>query len=115
MAPPERPAPMLPGLLARKGEARPAMRNNGLAAALVQDDDFGWNDFGGEGTRVPAVPPVDTGSDASGATLHVALDAVRLARLHAVAAARGCTIDALLADLIDRLIAGDPDPSRVEP
>lgn len=47
-------ASLTPGLLARKGQARPAMRPPVLPAAPVEDD-LGWNDMG-EGD--PASPPV---------------------------------------------------------
>jgi hypothetical protein len=46
------------GLLARKGQARPAMRSQGLAAfggAGQGADDLGWNDMG---TNEPAAAPV---------------------------------------------------------
>jgi hypothetical protein len=63
------------GLLARKGQARPAMRPQGFAQGMVQTDDLGWNDMGHDvprfaGVRLPAGlagpqavttrPPVET-------------------------------------------------------
>ncbi len=61
-------------LLARKGQARPAMRNQAFALSQAQPataigaDDLGWNDMGGEASSVPVVaealpvptPPVPT-------------------------------------------------------
>ena len=44
------------GLLARKGQARPAMRPQGLGGPMATGDDLGWNDMGGApATDVPAV------------------------------------------------------------
>jgi len=48
------------GLLARKGQARPAMRPQGfasLASLAAAGDDLGWNDMGAPEAPVP-VPPV---------------------------------------------------------
>lgn len=46
------------GLLARKGQARPAMRSQGLGGFGHGLDDLGWNDMGGEAAVAPAaVPP----------------------------------------------------------
>ena len=48
------------GLLARKGQARPAMRPQGFATSLGAQDDLGWNDMGHDVPRVAgAVLPVD--------------------------------------------------------
>ena len=48
------------GLLARKGQARPAMRPQGFATSLGAQDDLGWNDRGHDVPRVAgAVLPVD--------------------------------------------------------
>lgn len=51
-------ASLTSGLLARKGQARPAMRPQGYAAGLGEDD-LGWNDMGHDmprpaGARLPA-------------------------------------------------------------
>ena len=43
------------GLLARKGQARPAMRPQGFAGYHPGADDLGWNDMGGP---APELPPV---------------------------------------------------------
>jgi len=49
------------GLLARKGQARPAMRPQGYAAGMAPVDDLGWNDMGSVAPEPEApveLPPV---------------------------------------------------------
>ena len=49
------------GLLARKGQARPAMRRQGmasLASLSSAGDDLGWNDMGDAGGEPLPLPPV---------------------------------------------------------
>lgn len=47
------------GLLARKGQARPAMRPQGFHGPATTLDDLGWNDMGGEAVQsAPAPAPV---------------------------------------------------------
>lgn len=46
------------GLLARKGEARPAMRPQGVMAYTPSLDDLGWNDLGAVDTGMPLVSTV---------------------------------------------------------
>jgi len=48
-------ASLTSGLLARKGQARPAMRPQGFAQATAQADDLGWNDMGHDAPRVAGV------------------------------------------------------------
>ncbi|KQM98119.1 hypothetical protein [Sphingomonas sp. Leaf25] len=126
MAPIDRPAPLVPGLLARRGEARPAMRPGGIAGMLVEDDDLGWNDFGQSPdprAELPAVlqqraqlQQLTLGSDAvpvappegEVAALTLTLDPDRLWRLRLAAAACGLSVEAWLVDAIDRLL---PPPS----
>ncbi|SOB87202.1 hypothetical protein SAMN06297144_2326 [Sphingomonas guangdongensis] len=49
------------GLLARKGQARPAMRPQGFHTTSMNLEDLGWNDMGEEaGPVVPLAPIVDT-------------------------------------------------------
>lgn len=132
MAPPERPAPLVPGLLARKGEARPAMRPSGLASVLVEDDDLGWNDFG-QSADLPAVlqqraqlQQLTLGSDAVPAdpvqgkslSLTLTLDRERMWRLRLAAAARGQSVEAWLVEAIDRLLpptTSVSDAPKVQP
>ncbi|AXJ96771.1 MULTISPECIES: hypothetical protein [unclassified Sphingomonas] len=44
-------------LLARKGQARPAMRRQGLDHFSHGGDDLGWNDMGADSTRVAMPAP----------------------------------------------------------
>jgi hypothetical protein len=46
------------GLLARKGQARPAMRPQGYAGFNAPADDLGWNDMGGPAAQ-PPMPPAE--------------------------------------------------------
>ena len=56
------------GLLARKGQAKPAMRRQGLEASPTGPaalDDLGWNDMGGEGEGwSPGEPPASPAREA---------------------------------------------------
>lgn len=48
-------------LLARKGQARPAMRPQGFAGVAptaAQLEDLGWDDMGGDDPAAPVAPPV---------------------------------------------------------
>ena len=53
-------APLSAGLLARKGQARPAMRPQGFGTRTSGIDDLGWNDMG-----VGATPPPMPAASAS--------------------------------------------------
>ncbi len=46
------------GLLARKGQARPAMRPQGYHGNLLNPEDLGWNDMGEDPGVAPTVAPV---------------------------------------------------------
>jgi hypothetical protein len=48
-------ASLTSGLLARKGQARPAMRPQGFTQGMSQADDLGWNDMGHDVPRVAGV------------------------------------------------------------
>lgn len=50
------------GLLARKGQARPAMRPQGFAGITSPLDDLGWNDMGQGPAPEPVVQPVEVRS-----------------------------------------------------
>ncbi len=128
MAAPDRPASLRPGLLARKGEARPAMRPNGLAAALVEDDDLGWNDYGADPAAVPPVlrqraqlQTLMPGSDAlpttapDGTAVTITLDADRLWRLRMAAAAQRQSVEAWLVAAIDRFLPPPSDGAAPDP
>lgn len=112
-------AALSPGLLARKGQARPAMRRADTLTALAQaGDDLGWNDMG------EALPPVLAASERLVAELGAApdtravalssgkrvaftlrLDGERHQWLRQAAATRGVSAQALLTAALDRLAA----------
>ncbi|WP_258046386.1 hypothetical protein [Sphingomonas folli] len=111
------------GLLARKGQARPAMRRADTLAALASaGDDLGWNDMG-EGTPA-ALPPVLAARERLAAELGPAaapravalapgkrvaftlrLDGARHGWLRQAAAARGVSAQVLLTEALDRYAA----------
>jgi hypothetical protein len=88
------------GLLARKGQARPAMRPQGfasLASLASAGEDLGWNDMGGVAVEAP-VPPVLIAREALKEEIEapkVALAAVEPVEDEPVAA----TINAPVADV----------------
>lgn len=47
------------GLLARKGQARPAMRPQGFHTTSLNLEDLGWNDMGDDPAPVAAIRPVE--------------------------------------------------------
>ena len=51
------------GLLARKGAARPAMRPQGFSTPSANLDDLGWNDMGGEHSRLTSLTPLGAEPD----------------------------------------------------
>ena len=113
-------APLTGGLLARKGEARPAMR----AALPVGDaDDLGWNDMGGVPVPVlqqaaiaaslDAVPegvPATAGKTKA-FTLRLAPE--RHARLRSACAATHISAQALITQALDRML--DTMPAAATP
>jgi len=63
---PKSAASLSSGLLARKGQARPAMRPQGFLGSSMNLDDLGWNDMGDEAVApppvvaiAPATPPTE--------------------------------------------------------
>jgi hypothetical protein len=116
-------AALNPGLLARKGQARPAMRRADTFTALARaGDELGWNDMG-EGAPA-ALPPVLAARERLAAELGAApdtrataplpgkrvaftlrLDGERHQWLREAAAARGISAQALLTAALDRLAA----------
>lgn len=99
------------GLLARKGQARPAMRSPRLAPGSgPQDlDDLGWNDMG------DALPPVLVERAwlaarlAEDGALTVPVDAARHRRLHAAAVVTGRSAQDLVGEALDTLFDALPD------
>ncbi|MBY9062174.1 hypothetical protein K7957_04435 [Sphingomonas yunnanensis] len=112
------------GLLARKGEARPAMRRADTLSALASAGDaLGWNDLG-EDAPPAALPPVlaarerlvaeldkvptprvATLSPGKRVAFTLRLDGDRHRRLRQAAAARGVSAQVLLSEALDRLTA----------
>lgn len=104
------PAQIDPGLLARKGEARPAMRPHGTASA-EDSDDLGWNDLGDprpavlrDRAKLQALPM--TGTDD---TIRLDLDPDRMLRLRLAATVRNITPEAFVRDALDRSLPSTSD------
>ncbi|TCP36985.1 hypothetical protein EV292_101491 [Sphingomonas sp. BK235] len=108
------------GLLARKGQARPAMRRADTFTALATaGDDLGWNDMGE--TTPATLPPVLAARERLAAAVvtpaahavtlapgkrvafTLRLDSERHLRLRLAAAARGMSAQALLTEALDRI------------
>ncbi|WP_242117669.1 hypothetical protein [Sphingomonas lacusdianchii] len=109
MGAPRNPAQINPGLLARKGEARPAMRPHGTGDATDPGDDLGWNDLG-ETMPVPAVlherAKLQT---ATGDAITLRLDADRLLRLRLAATVRNLSPEAFILETLDRSLPSTSD------
>ncbi len=113
MATPRNPTQINPGLLARKGEARPAMRPHGTGNATDPGDDLGWNDLGEPTMPVPAVlreramlhaaPLAEEGS------IVLTLDADRLLRLRLAATVRNLSPEAFVREALDRSLPSTSD------
>lgn len=120
------------GLLARKGEARPAMRPQYALDAVQQPlggDDLGWNDFGeagvsgADGVAAAPLPPVLEQRERLAAGLGAAPDmpagrkaafTVRLDRnrhldLRLAAATRGRSAQQIVVEALDAFIATMPE------
>lgn len=101
------------GLLARKGQARPAMRPQGTDPTTDPGDDLGWNDLGEptgglppvlrERAKLQAVPA------SSGESLVLTLDADRLLRLRLAAAVRNVPMEAFVVEALDRALPSTSD------
>lgn len=105
MAAPRNPSRIDPGLLARKGEARPAMRPHGTDDA----DDLGWNDLG-EARSVPTVLRERAKLQATAAeSITLPLDADRLLRLRLAATVRNLSPEAFVLDALDRSLPSTSD------
>ncbi|KQM41073.1 hypothetical protein [Sphingomonas sp. Leaf10] len=109
MTAPRNPSQINPGLLARKGEARPAMRPHGTDEA----DDLGWNDLG-ETMAVPAVLQERAKLQAATAEiLTLKLDADRLLRLRLAATFRNLSPEAFVLEALDRSLPSTSDISAL--
>jgi hypothetical protein len=124
-----------PRLLARKGGARPAMRQAASALAvqdqLTDHDDLGWNDMGGEvlplhqGTDVPEVVRQQRDlarqvaaerrsalADGRRAAFTLRLDAERHLKLRLACTITGRSAQSLVTEALDRLISEVPDAAE---
>jgi hypothetical protein len=105
MATPRNPAQIDSALLARKGEARPAMRPHGTGDA----DDLGWNDLG-QPMAVPAVLQERAQLQATTAeSITLPLDAGRLLRLRLAATVRNLSPEAFVLEALDRSLPSTSD------
>ena len=128
-------ASLEPRLLARKGGARPAMRPAAGALAvqdqLVDHDDLGWNDMGGEVLQLHSdvvVPEVvrqqrvlaqqvaaerrSALADGRRAAFTLRLDAERHLKLRLACTITGRSAQSLVTDALDRLLAEIPDAAE---
>lgn len=109
MGAPRNPAQINPGLLARKGEARPAMRLHGTGDATDPGEHLGWNDLG-ETMPVPAVLQERAKlQTATGDAITLRLDADRLLRLRLAATVRNLSPEAFILETLDRSLPSTSD------
>lgn len=112
------------GLLARKGQARPAMRPQ--TAALEPEDDLGWNDMGGPSPE-EVLPPVllqqkalraefpgeepegDLSAIKTRAAFTLRLDAERHLRLRLAATVAGVSAQTLMTRALDQFLQTIPE------
>lgn len=116
-------ASLKPALLARKGGAKPAMRQQLAmleeAFGPISDEDLGWNDFGPQGDAANRVVPIR--QDAPGpkaaapaaegrkAAFTLRLDPERHLRLRLACTLDSRSAQALVTDAIDRLLDAMPE------
>lgn len=113
MTPPRPPSQIHSALLARKGEARPAMRPHGTGSDSPDGDDLGWNDLG---DTTPAVlrdraklQAVSATPSPAGESLVLDLDPDRMLRLKLAATVRNMTPEAFVRDALDRSLPSASD------
>jgi len=110
---PQPPAQIHSALLARKGEARPAMRPHGTGPASQDGDDLGWNDLGDptpaverERSKLHALPPAPAPTTES---VVLNLDPDRMLRLRLAATVRNITPEAFARNALDRSLPSASD------
>ncbi len=110
MTTPRTPAQIDPGLLARKGEARPAMRPHGTGPA-DDGDDLGWNDLGDtrpavlrDRAKLQALP-----SATADESIRLDLDPDRMLRLRLAATVRNISPEAFVREALDRSLPSTSD------
>ncbi|MDJ0277796.1 hypothetical protein QLH51_13410 [Sphingomonas sp. 2R-10] len=104
------PASIDSALLARKGEARPAMRPHGTGPT-GDGDDLGWNDLGDarpavlrDRAKLQALP-----SGPPGETIQLTLDADRMLRLRLAATVRDISPEAFVREALDHFLPSTSD------
>lgn len=107
------PAQVHSSLLARKGEARPAMRPHGTGPDSQDGDDLGWNDLGDnkpavlrDRARLQAVPDVPV---SPGDSILLDLDPDRMLRLKLAATVRNISPEAFVREALDRSLPTTSD------
>lgn len=113
MTTPRPPAQINSSLLARKGEARPAMRPHGTGPDSRDGDDLGWNDLGEalppvlrERSKLHALPTPPAPAIES---IMLDLDSDRMLRLKLAATVRNVTPEAFVRDALDRSLPSASD------
>ena len=113
------------GLLARKGQARPAMRPQGfLHMSPGAQEDLGWNDMGGSSSPVAGLPAAnaivarivrETQPRATGAKIAftLRLDTDRHLRLRLASAVTGRSSQQLVAQALDAFLHTVPEVDGV--
>jgi hypothetical protein len=110
------PAQIHSALLARKGEARPAMRPHGTGPDSRDGDDLGWNDLGDtkpavlrDRAKLQAVPAAAPSPSPMTESLVLNLDADRMLRLKLAATVRNISPEAFVRDALDRSLPSASD------
>ncbi|WP_294319939.1 hypothetical protein [uncultured Sphingomonas sp.] len=113
MTTPQPPAQIHSALLARKGEARPAMRPHGTAATSQDGDDLGWNDLGDTKPAVlrdrAKLQAVSATPSPAGESILLDLDPDRMLRLRLAATVCNVTPEAFVRDALDRSLPSASD------
>lgn len=107
------PAQIHSALLARKGEARPAMRPHGTGPDSRDGDDLGWNDLGDtkpavlrERAKLQSVPAAPL---PAGESIRLDLDPDRMLRLKLAATVRDISPEAFVREALDRALPSTSD------
>ena len=131
------------GLLARKGQARPAMRPQGFGGFGTSQDDLGWNDMGfdapqptpevtvqetpavvlqqeqlaaqfaPEPIRTPRVPQVERNLNGHKAAFTLRLDEERHLRLRLASALQRRSSQQLVTEALDALLGAMPELDKM--
>lgn len=104
------------GLLARKGQARPAMRPQGFGYGTGTLDDLGWNDMGHDAAR-PASPrlPANLAGPAASAPLPQEVPPVVLQQMEIAREFAETAEPEVVAEPIAPVVARAPAPAAPKP